>query len=137
MEKPSGNASVRTVKKTMNPHSLKNLRSWKKGESGNPGGRPKRKPMVEALHEAITEHPELLKKIVLNALRRASRDHRFFVEVRDMLDGKPAHQHPAPEDEDIPQTIEEIDAALLKLLEIAEERKERAQQPAVPLEPLD
>src|SRR5437660_9838605 len=26
----------------MNPKSLKNLRSWQKGESGNPGGRPKR-----------------------------------------------------------------------------------------------
>jgi len=34
---------VLTPKKTPNPRSLKNLRRpWKKGESGNPSGRPKR-----------------------------------------------------------------------------------------------
>ena len=108
----------------MNARSRKNLRPWKKGESGNPGGRPKQKPLVEALHEVLTEQPELLKKIALNALRRASRDHRFFVEVRDMLDGKPAQQeYSGSDDEAIPQTVEEIDAALMKLLKTAEDRK--------------
>lgn len=29
------------MKKTVNPRSLKNLRPFKKGQSGNPGGRPK------------------------------------------------------------------------------------------------
>ena len=27
----------------MNPRSLKNLRPWQKGESGNPGGRPRKR----------------------------------------------------------------------------------------------
>jgi hypothetical protein len=29
------------VKRKINPSSLRNLRPWKKGQSGNPGGRPK------------------------------------------------------------------------------------------------
>ena len=29
------------MKKRVNPRSLKNLRPWRKGHSGNPGGRPK------------------------------------------------------------------------------------------------
>jgi hypothetical protein len=89
VKKGSRKDSLRTVKKTLNPRSLKNLRPWSKGESGNPGGRPKQKPMLDALHEALMDQPELLKKIALNALRQASCDHRFFCEIRDMLDGKP------------------------------------------------
>ena len=90
MKKQSRQASVRTPKKTPNARSLKNLRApWKKGESGNPGGRPKQKPVMEALQDALTDQPELLKKIALNALRRASYDPRFFCAIRDMLDGKP------------------------------------------------
>ena len=34
--------SFRSVKKTMNPRSLKNLQPFKKGQSGNPGGRPRK-----------------------------------------------------------------------------------------------
>jgi hypothetical protein len=43
----ANNESLRTVKRTMNPRSLKNFRPWQKGESGNPGGRP-RKPISDA-----------------------------------------------------------------------------------------
>lgn len=32
---------ISQVKKKVNPHSLSNLRHFKKGQSGNPGGRPK------------------------------------------------------------------------------------------------
>jgi len=37
----ANNESLRTVKRTVNPRSQKNLRPWRKGQSGNPGGRPK------------------------------------------------------------------------------------------------
>jgi hypothetical protein len=45
---------VLTPKRTPNPKSLKNLRRpWKKGESGNPSGRPKR-PISEAYQAQLT-----------------------------------------------------------------------------------
>ena len=43
------------LKKRVNPRSLKNLRPWQKGESGNPGGRP-RKPISDAYAD-LAEHP--------------------------------------------------------------------------------
>jgi len=42
------------VKRTVNPRSLKNLRPWQKGESGNPGG--PRKP-ISAAYADLAEHP--------------------------------------------------------------------------------
>jgi uncharacterized protein DUF5681 len=44
---------VLTPKRTPNPKSLKNLRQpWKKGESGNPCGRPKR-PLTDAYNAQL------------------------------------------------------------------------------------
>src|SRR5215469_7040614 len=51
----ANNESLRTVKRTVNPRSIKNLRPWQKGESGNPGGRP-RKPISDAYTD-LAEHP--------------------------------------------------------------------------------
>src|SRR5215469_15393528 len=51
----ANNESLRTVKRTVNPRSIKNLRPWQKGESGNPGGRP-RKPISDAYAD-LAEHP--------------------------------------------------------------------------------
>jgi hypothetical protein len=38
----------------INSRSLKNLRNWHKGASGDPGGRP-RKPITEALHAQLAQ----------------------------------------------------------------------------------
>jgi hypothetical protein len=70
----------------MNPRSLKNLRSWKKGQSGNPGGRPKKKPVLEALEQAALNNPKLLHKLAVNALKRAATDRGWFHELRAALD---------------------------------------------------
>ncbi len=87
------------MKKTVN-RSLKNLRSWQKGQSGNPGGRPKQKPILDALESAILADPKLLKDIAKKALKPAAAELEWFTEVRNMLDGKPEGGKPdgTPED---------------------------------------
>lgn len=96
---------------------------WKPGQSGNLSGRPKSKPIKEAIEAIITEDPKLLRKIALNAAKQAAKTLGFFTEVRDMFDGKPVQQISGPDEGPIPTTVEGIDQALLKLLTIAEERK--------------
>jgi len=62
---------------------------YKPGQSGNPGGRPKRKPIQDELEKVFEENPELARKIVYKAaIKAAQGDHKFFCEVRDMMDGK-------------------------------------------------
>ena len=45
---------------------LQNLKPWAKGISGNPGGRPKRKPLTDAYQAAISNPlPEDLRKVTI------------------------------------------------------------------------
>lgn len=44
-------------------------RKWKPGESGNPGGRPKKKPITE-MYEAMLNDPELI-DVARDAIRKA------------------------------------------------------------------
>ena len=67
---------------------------FKPGESGNPSGHPKEKPILEALRENLTERPELAKQIALEALKQAKHQLGWFQEIRDMLDGKPEDGKP-------------------------------------------
>ena len=60
---------------------------WKKGQSGNPSGRVKVKPILETLREIIDSNPEFAHKICESALKQAIHDIDWFTEVRDMLDG--------------------------------------------------
>jgi hypothetical protein len=62
------------------------------GVSPNPGGRPVTKPFTEALREAIFENPGCLKHIAKRILVKTMSDARFFAEVRNMLDGRPAQE---------------------------------------------
>jgi hypothetical protein len=83
------------VKKRVNPRSLKNLRSWKKGQSGNPGGRPKR-PITDA-YEAQLIKPvkgDLQKRtyaemIAAAQIRKALRGNTMAAkEITDRIEGK-------------------------------------------------
>jgi hypothetical protein len=47
----------------------------------------------------MTEHPEMLKQIAEQALRKAKSNVRWFAEVRDMVDGKPIIAVAGPEGE--------------------------------------
>ena len=88
--------SVRTPKRTPNPRSLKNLRApWKPGESGNPGGCPRR-----ALTEAYEAQLRRVKKgdkqkrtfaeLIADAhIRKAMKGNTMAAkEVADRVEGK-------------------------------------------------
>jgi hypothetical protein len=72
------------------------LKPWPKGVSGNPGGRPKSKPITEEI-ESLLEQPAPGRKgqtwaeVIADAMiRRAAKgDVRAFVELANRLEGKP------------------------------------------------
>ena len=50
----------------------KNLKSWKPGQSGNPGGRPKRDVAALIAQKVFEENPEAIEKAMLKALKKGS-----------------------------------------------------------------
>jgi hypothetical protein len=85
--------SHRTVMRTQtNPNSLANLKRFKPGAewTGNAGGRPKRKPLTEAL-EAIYANPEEAMAAAIAMARKVKKgDTKAFVEVVNRIEGKVA-----------------------------------------------
>ena len=93
-----------------NPNSLKNLKPapWKKGQSGNPKGRPKRKTITETIHEVLEEmypgqgektNREMIARVAIKEAIKGG--FPFVKEVMDRTDGrvpfvkelKEDHQH--------------------------------------------
>lgn len=67
---------------------------WKPGQSGNPGGRPKRKYITDALKECLESNPEELRKMAQAAIREALNGNiRAFQEIADRTEGKVADIH--------------------------------------------
>lgn len=74
---------------------IQNLKPWPKGLSGNPGGRPKRKPIEEELLRLIDEragpkdgrtHARKIAEAVLKAAGQGNV--KAFVAVAERVDGK-------------------------------------------------
>ncbi len=63
---------------------------WKPGQSGNPSGRPKKKPLTEALQRVLAklsdDERDILCKEMITKL--ASGDVAAFKEVADRVEGK-------------------------------------------------
>ena len=67
---------------------------FKKGQSGNPGGRPKTKPFRDALLARIrdSDAPEVLSSVADALLEKArSGDTQSIAILADRLEGKPSH----------------------------------------------
>lgn len=78
-------------------YNTQNLRPWQKGRSGNPGGRPRRLPVTEALRLLLEEtqlpkraHPSMTiaERIALRLARKATKDDKAAAEVIDRVEGK-------------------------------------------------
>jgi hypothetical protein len=96
------------------------------GEIRNPGGRPKKKPITEAILAVIESDPTLVRDIAVNLLERAKKSDRSVEMVRDLVQGKPVQEISGADGEPIPLTVEGIDEALMKLIAAAKERQSRA-----------
>jgi len=83
------------VKKKVNPRSLRNLRHFKKGQSGNPGGRPK-----NVISDASRDWLKLIEprtgktnaELVAQALGKKALkgDTGAYCAIRDTTEGRPA-----------------------------------------------
>jgi hypothetical protein len=94
-----------------------NLRPWKPGQSGNPGGRPKKKPITEELERLLTEQApsgdgRTWAALIAEALlRKASTgDVRAIAELTNRIEGKPLQSLTVGTDsgEDSPDTSAEL-----------------------------
>ena len=82
-----------TDRKTRGNHLKKH--QWKKGQSGNPKGRPiKNLSLVSLVKERLEAHPEEAKAIALALIAMAkSKDMRAIEELLNRIDGKVAEKH--------------------------------------------
>jgi hypothetical protein len=90
--------SLRTVKKTtktVNPRSLENLRPFQKGQSGNPGGRPKLL-ITDAYQQQLTQikkgrsYAELIADAQIKKAMKG--DTAAAKEIADRTEGKARQQ---------------------------------------------
>lgn len=76
--------------------------AFEKGQSGNPGGRPKDKPWRDALRMALKDGDGLALRRIAEAVITAAQsgDMQAIKEIGDRMDGKPAQQTIVTGDED-------------------------------------
>jgi len=77
--------------------NTQNLKPWKPGQSGNPGGRPKRDSITSALLQQLeqqnTDSETIADSIAAVLVKRAlSGDVRAIREIADRTEGKPRQQ---------------------------------------------
>jgi hypothetical protein len=96
------------------------MSQFKKGQSGNPGGRPKSKPFTDALRIAVLEadgDTTKLRRIAAKLTEMAiSGDIQAIREIFDRLEGK-AHQSVELNDNRSELSDEERSARIIELLE--------------------
>ena len=65
---------------------IENLKPWKPGQSGNPGGRPKNDVASEIAKAAFSQNPELIYRAFIEALKKGNA--RAFQVLADRAYGK-------------------------------------------------
>jgi hypothetical protein len=111
-----------------NPDKTKPFR-WKKGQSGNPAGRPpipedEKLPITAALRRAINEGKISADDLANSALALAKKNPRWFAEICDRIEGKPRQRVEVSgvEGNAIPVSSADIEARIIELIERARSR---------------
>jgi len=78
---------------------VQNLKPWPKGVTGNPGGRPKKSPLTDALTDMLQSsclddpaqrtYAEVIAEMLLKSACRG--DIRAVREITDRVEGRPSH----------------------------------------------
>jgi len=121
--------------------NIQNLKPWKPGQSGNPGGRPKKKLIDEALEELLATNDSALAFLIASKLvARAKRgDIRAIQLVMERVQGKPKAKMElsGPDGRELlsQMSLEEIDAEINRItnelgLVKKEDLREAAPSPA-------
>lgn len=96
---------------------------FKKGVSGNPGGRPKKKPFTDAIMEAIEKDPKLLPSLVKAMVKETKAGNaNAFKALRDTVQGKPLQEiefHGDLTGGLNSENLEHVDRAIAELLNAA------------------
>lgn len=85
-------------------------------QSLNPGGRPKKKPITDALLDALARNPGALKQIADALVERAMIDTQTFNSLRDTIQGKPALTIQGDADNPLEVNLNDAKSKLLTLL---------------------
>ena len=105
----------------------RNLKPWAKGVSGNPGGRPRKKLIDQALQDLLLRNDSALAlAIAQKLLTRAKKgDLKAIQLVAERVEGKPKKQSETSDAEDRPLAIENMTDEELehRIRELTEELK--------------
>jgi hypothetical protein len=135
LNKPKGWLNKKRKAPVVRPKpNTSGLRPWQKGQSGNPGGRPSKLPISDALRLLLGEqgipkaiHPEMTnaERMAMRLIRKAMKetDFKALVEIMDRVEGKARQRIEAsgpgggPIPFELPGTREEIERRIAELLE--------------------
>jgi hypothetical protein len=110
------------MQKSKRHKGIANLRPFKPGQSGNPNGRPAKKPITE-MYERILADPKniaFIEKAVIQALRRGNMAMVLQLkEMTDRVEGKVMQ----PIEADVTVNLAEVIAAARKRVSEAENKK--------------
>ena len=102
---------------------LQNLKPWPKGVSGNPGGRPKKKPITDELERLLLdEAPDaggrMWATVIAEALLYQARrgDVRAITELANRVEGKPLQPVEFDVDTDLETLAERLEEARRRVL---------------------
>ncbi|MFQ5662890.1 MAG: DUF5681 domain-containing protein [Terriglobia bacterium] len=98
---------------------IENLKPWKPGQSGNPGGRPKRDVAAEITRAVFEGNKEAIYRAMLKALKKGNP--RVFKELAERGLGKVTQRVEIPGIENLAKQIAQ--ARKRSLQQIAEARK--------------
>ena len=84
---------------------IENLKPWKPGQSGNPGGRPKRDVASEIARAVFEGNEEAIYRAMLKALKKGNP--KVFKELADRGFGKLSQKVELPGTENLPELMAE------------------------------
>lgn len=122
------------TRKTGRARSIENLKPWKKGQSGNPGGYSRGRRMQASLHEVLdrvsggqTLAEAVNERIVVEALNGSV---SAYVAITNITDGTPrqAIEHSGPDGAPIGHTIADLDTFIEERLRRGRDRASAARR---------